>query len=266
MAYKVDKWDMGDSIEYEYKYVGNYGARGEKRGPKQRCTPEQIKRQNQYYRVKTVRRTIKLNFGQGDLWCTLKYPEGTRKDISEVKDDIKKFLNGTRYDYKKRGHQFKYIYRLEIGKKGGVHIHILVNRLHDQPDTDIILQKRWSHGHVYYTNVYEYGGYEALAEYIVKQPDDEVEGQLSLFPEEDRKNFIKYQTSKNLVRPEPVSKEYKRRTLRKLFEEGPEPTPGYYIDRDSIRSGTNPYTGMSYYHYTEIRINNMAKVTTRRRC
>lgn len=254
MGYLIDKWYLRNSIEYEYKYVGNYGAKGEKRGPKRKATPEQIKRQNQYYREKTVRRTIKLNFAQGDIWATLKYPVGTRKEVSEVKNELKKFLDGMRYEYKKRGEPFKFIYRMEVSKRGGVHIHILVNRLKNQTDTDVLLQKRWPHGHVYYTNIYEQGGYEALAEYITKQPDEETEGQLSLFPKEDRKDFVKYQTSKNLIRPEPERKIYKRRTLRQLFEEGPKETPGYYIDKNSIRYGTNPYSGMSYYHYTEVRL------------
>lgn len=254
MAYGIDIWYCGRSIEYEFKYKGNYGAKGEKRAHRQKATPTQIKKQNQYLREKTIRRTIKLNFEPGDIWATLKYPKGARKGVSEVKDELKKFLDGMRYEYKKRGQPFKFIYRMEIGEKGGVHIHILVNRLNDKPDTDVLIQKRWPHGHVYYTSIYESGGYEALAEYIVKQPTEEIEGQLSLFPKEDRKHFIKYQTSKNLIRPEPVHKEYKRRTLRKLFEDGPTATPGYYIDKDSICSGTNPYTGMSYYYYTEVKI------------
>ena len=89
-----------------------------------------------------------------------------------------------------------------------------------------------------------------MAEYIVKRPEG-MEGQLSMFPEKDRKRLKGYSCSRNLARPQPESKEYKRRTLRSLMEDGPMPTPGYYIDMDSIVSGVNPYTGMSYYHYTE---------------
>ena len=39
--------------------------------------------------------------------------------------------------------------------------------------------------------------------------------------------------------------------MRKLLLYGPKPTPGYYIVPESIRSGTNRYTGYSYMRYTE---------------
>lgn len=253
MSFKRDKWSFPDSNEYEIKYVGNYGARGEKRAPKRKPSPEQIKRQNQYNREKNVRRLIKPNFEPGDIWATLKYPAGTLKDVSEVRKDVRNFLRKLRRVYKKREQSCKYIYRLDISKRGGVHIHILVNRLRGTPNTDVVLQEAWIHGRVYYTNIYEQGGYQALAEYITKQPDKEIEGQLSLFPEDDRKDFITYSTSRNLIRPVPERKEYKRRTVRKLIEDGPIPTPGYYIDKNSITSGVNPYTGMSYYYYIEVR-------------
>ena len=42
--------------------------------------------------------------------------------------------------------------------------------------------------------------------------------------------------------------------MRKIIENGPEPTPGYFIDPLSIVMGTNPYTGMNYLHYTEYKL------------
>ena len=61
MAYILDIFRFGSSIEYEYKYKGNYGAKGEKRQPKKKATPEEIAKHNQYNKVKTVRRLIKSN-------------------------------------------------------------------------------------------------------------------------------------------------------------------------------------------------------------
>lgn len=254
MAYWKDVWEFPNSNEYEYKYAGNYGAKGEKRGKRKKVTPEQIKKQNQSNREKKMRRLIKANFIPDDIWATLKYPKGTRKPLGEVKKDMKAFLANMRKEYKKRGEAFKFIYRMEIGERGGIHIHILVNRLRGKPDTDIIIKECWEYGRVNYESIYEYGGYKKLANYIVKQPNEEMEMQLKLFPEEDRKKLINYSSSRNLIRPEPERTVYRRRTVRKLIENGPEPTPGYYIDKESIHYGVNPYTGMSYYHYTEYRI------------
>lgn len=251
--YWRDTWRFNGSIEYEFKYAGKYGAKGEKRGKRNRASPEQIKKQNQTNRENTVRRLIKGNFEENDLWCTMKYPRGARPSIEQVRKDIEVFFRACRVEYKKHGTVFKYIKRLEIGARGGVHLHILVNRI-EGIDTDKLLQKLWTHGRINYETLYESGGYSDLAAYIVKPLTEEMEGQLSMFPEEVKKEFKSYSTSKNLIRPQPERKEYRRWTLRDLVENGPKPTPGYYIDKDSIVCGVNRYTGMSYYRYTEYRI------------
>ena len=252
MAYFVDKFELGESNEYEYKFVGKYGAKGEKRAKKQNITPEQVKKQNQFNREKNVRRIIKANFNPYDICACLKYPAGTRKKTEQVKADLKKFLRQMREQYAKVDEQFKFIYRMEIGKQGGIHIHILVNRLREKLDTDMLMQKLWKHGVVDYKSLYAQGGYEKLAAYIVKQPkEDEAYKQLSWLPEEEQKEYIKYSSSRNLIRPKPVRKKYTHWTMRKILRDGPEPTKGYYIDKNSIVTGVNKFTGMSYLYYTE---------------
>ena len=257
--YWRDSWEFDNSNEYEYKYPGKYGARGEKRAKKKKATPEQIKKQNQANREKNIRRLIKKNFRKSDLWCTLMYPKGTRLTVEKYKKHISLFLGRIRRWYKKVGAVCKFIYRLEVGKEGGVHLHILLSRVYGE-DTDIAIQKAWTYGIVDFKNIHEIGGYVKLANYIVKQPKtDEEWEQINMFEEDEQKNFLKYSTSRNLERPVPERKLYTRRTVRKMIEEGPKPTPGYYIDKDSIVSGINPYTGLSYLHYTEIRIKEITQ-------
>lgn len=254
MAYWLDTFRFPNSIEHEIKWEGKYGAKGEKRGARHKATPEQIKKQNQLNREKYVRRLIKANFFPDDLWITLKYPKGKRKPLWEVKKDFTKFVNRLKYRYKKRKHTLKYIYRMEVGKQGGIHIHMIIPRIRGE-DADLLAQEAWEKcGRINFESIYEYGGYEKLANYIVKQPDEEVEEQLSLFPEEERKELASYNSSRNLIRPEPERKHYRRWTVKRLIEEGAKPSPGYYIDKNSIRSGINRYTGMSYLYYTECRI------------
>ena len=62
MAYRKDVWHFPGSNEYEYKFIGNYGAKGEKRHKRQKATQEQIRKQNQRNKEKRVRRLIKANF------------------------------------------------------------------------------------------------------------------------------------------------------------------------------------------------------------
>lgn len=260
-----DQWTFANSIEYEYKFAGKYGAKGEKRAKKKKATPEQVRKQNQRNKEKKMRRLIKANFCTADYWVTLKYPKGTRKPMEEVKKDLREFLGKMRGRYKRRNQMFKFIYRIEIGERGGIHIHIIINRIDGTPETDLLIRECWCSHIVNYTTLYETGGYEELAGYIVKEPEEPQQEQLSLFDEEERKHLVKYSSSRNLVRPEPERKVYFRRTMEKIIKEGPEPTPGFWIDRDSVYTGINPYTGMSYLHYTEYRIHeNMGHGQTER--
>lgn len=243
--YWLDVWKFEDSTEYEYKYAGNYGAKGEKRKPKARTTPEQIKRQNQKNKENRVRRLIKANFTERDLWITLLYPKGTRKPLEEVKDDLKKFHGRMRRAYVKQGEPYKYIYRVEVGKRGGIHIHLLINRIND---VDLLVRRCWKMGNVNFTNLYDADGFKNLAEYITKPPPEELKD------DEEAQAAATYNTSRNLIRPVPERHYRSTWTMKRILEDGPKPREGYVIDQDSIIKGVNEFTGYTYYRYTEKKI------------
>lgn len=256
MAFIVDVYNLGDVTEYEYKFVGRCGAKGEKRAVRKKATPEQMKSQNHSNKVKRVRREIQLNFKPWDLWLTLKYKRGTRKYSNEVLSDFKEWAGRMRRAYRKAGEAFKWIRRIEIGRYGGIHVHVLANRPRSIKNADLLIKELWGRGGVNFQTLKDEGGYDALAEYICKGGDDEIEGQLSLLPDEERKRCLRYSTSRNLIRPEDVRerKKYSHWTMKRMLESGPEPKEGYYIDKGSIRTGINPYTGWSWYYYAERRI------------
>ena len=260
MAYTKDTYDCGDVKEHEMKYMGSHGAKGEKRAPRRKATPEQMERQNHANKVRRVRREILLNFHPWDLWLTMKYPRGTRKTSKEVLEDIKKWTGRLRARYERAGEQLKWIRRIEIGRYGGIHVHILINRPRTIKDIDLVCKVLWGRAGINFQSLREEGGYEQLAAYLCKKGkgDNETEGQLSFLPEEDRKRCLAYSTSRNLIRPEDVHtrKKYSHWTMRRIINEGPKPSPGFYIDKNSIRTGVNPYTGMSYFYYRELRIKN----------
>ena len=54
-------------------------------------------------------------------------------------------------------------------------------------------------------------------------------------------------------------KEYTRRTVEKYITESIKVSDGYYLDKDSVVYGINPYTGMTYLHYTEVRLKDGKK-------
>ena len=225
MPYLKKTYRLPDRIEYEHCYAGRYGLKGEKRAKRKKPSPEQMQRQNQINRANRTRRVIAANFGEGDYFATLKYPAGTRKDIDEVKKDFKNFRQRLSRIYKKYGTPLKYIYRIEVGKLGGIHIHIILNRI-SGVDTDILIQEKWTYGRVNFQTIYESGGYRKLADYMTKQPKEgntDYE-QLQLFEKDERKSLLLLESSRNLVRPEPEVKKYTRRGVMKLVTEGPEPT------------------------------------------
>lgn len=259
--YAKDSWYLINHIEHEYKYPGRYGARGEKRKKKKKATPGQVAKQNQYNREVRCRRLLRNNFYPGDYWVTLKNKSGARKNMEEFVKDMRKFLREMRKEYKARGGTLKFIYRLEIGKRGGLHAHIVINRMPGDAYTDLIIRDAWRKvtpdGSVDYTTIREQGGGKDLAAYITKQAGEEIAGQMRLFSKKDQKKLIRISSSRNLDRAEPVRKVYRHWTMKKVLENGPKPTPGYYIDKDSIRAGTNCFTGFSYYKYTEVRIDQI---------
>lgn len=79
MAFRKKIWYFENSREVEYTHKGRYGAPGEKRGPRRKRTPADIKRANQTNRVNRVRRKIKANFREDDYWSTLTYKKEERK-------------------------------------------------------------------------------------------------------------------------------------------------------------------------------------------
>lgn len=269
----LDKsYDLGDCIEHELCYAGAKGGKKEKRGARQKPTSEAQQRINQRNRETLIRRKITLNFRPGDLWVTLKYPKGTRKPVRAVMKDWTEFCRKVRTAFKKAGEKFRYIYRIEIGKLGGIHIHLVMNRIGNM-DTGLLVNDCWTmarhrddpdppelcgrmNGYVDVEYLYGSGDYERLAAYIVK-PAQSDDGQMYFdgLGIEAKRAFMRYGCSRNLKKPEEVLKvkQYRHWTMRRILEDGPKPRPGYYIDPDSIWMGVNPYTGWSYYQYREVR-------------
>lgn len=254
MAYVHDEYIFPDSIENEYKWAGQYGAKGEKRGSRKKTTPETIQKQNQRNREKKYRRKIKQNFNKGDQWSTFLYPAGTRKTMKEIQKDMSDLLITLRREYKKANKTFKWIYRIEIGKNGGVHVHMISSQLEG---IDVIMQDRWhdiTGGRVSYER---FRGDEnsacSIGNYLTKELTEQHKKkceELGLNPKE----FTKISSSRNLEEPIHIRKKYSHWTMKKVVEaQMPEARKGYYIDKESVYFGTNPFTGLSYLYYTELK-------------
>ena len=170
----------------------------------------------------------------------------------KIKKELKKFLDNMRRQYRKEGQAFKFIYLIEIGKKGGIHVHLIINRCMERPP-DVLICKYWKLGHPDIKLLYREGGFADLANYLSNMPDKDGK-------QKRRENAEEcFSTSRNLIRPEPERKRYFRRTAEKMIREGPKPRKGYYIDKSSVKTGINRVTGYSYLYYTEVRETNGRK-------
>lgn len=242
-GYIQKEYHFEESIEIERSHTGRYGAGGLPRRKRRKATPEDIARQNQTNRENTMRRILKANFkATKDYWVTYTYKKGTRTNVEAVNDDLSKLIKKIKYQYKKRGAPCKWVARVEVGKHGAGHIHMVINRI---PDADLIITDCWSQlpdsGHADMTMLRKQGEFKELAAYIVKKPPEE-----EIAPVQQSST---YRRSRNLIVPKP-----KRRLIKsKRLLEDPKPYKGYFIDKSSINYGVNPVTGHMYQHFTMIK-------------
>lgn len=248
-----------DSIEHEYYFNGNYGAKGEKRSPRRKKTPEEIEAVNQQNKEKRVRHLIKENFKEGDYFFTCDFGnEYIGRSIESLrKKEIRNFLARIKREYVKAGEPFKFIICIELGsKKFRPHIHIIMNNI---PNLSHIVQKQWTYG----------GGMHPNFEHVTDDPETPqklADYMTKLLPGQetavratcngDTSKYKTYSCSRNLKRPVPKKRVIGSKTMHSIFNHDLVPTKGFYIDKNpkTLKSGVNPYTGLSYLYYQEIKL------------
>ena len=229
-----------DKIEIEKHYDGRFGAPGMSRQPKRKRTPEEMAKQNFWRRCRELRRTMELNFGEGDWHVTLTCRPEERPDKEEAPKVIRAFRDKLRVAYKKQGWDMKYIITCEIGERGAVHWHMVVNNMHNaETSTAALIRKLWARGRPYFSPLDDSGDYKALAEYIVKETSKRVE-------KEETVEKMSYMISRNLVRP--TVQEEKVDAVR--WSKQPHVPKGWYLVKESLVNGINKFTGLPYQHYT----------------
>lgn len=226
-----------NAIEVEESHRGRYGAPGQKRQKKQKPTPEQMEKLNRYNREKTARRKLRQNFEPGDYFSDLTYRKDARPvDMGMAKAQFAVFIRKLRKEYRKRGHELKWMRNIEVGTRGAWHIHLVVNRI---PDTDLLLAAIWEYGGVHSQLLYDKGEFRKLAAYITKTPETD-----------PRLKESSYSASRNL----PIKDPEVRETEEKRIPGKIRVPAGWYLDQDSVHEGINPVTGYFYRHYTLLRI------------
>lgn len=239
--YVREVYDLGLVMQVKNFYPGNYGAPGKKRAEKRKRTPEEMKRQNEKNRWRRLQRIILANFKAGDWHLILKYKKGTApEDYKEAVVQRRRFVGKMRDSFRRAGIPFKWIAVTERGKKGQVlHHHLIIEDIADGAASTVqLVKKYWTHGNAFFVSLYEDGEYEKLAEYIVKAETKEECG------------WCTYCRSRNLIIPQPKRKVMKRR----IWKKEPPAKKGWYVVKDSIVNGINPFTERPYQYYTMRRL------------
>ena len=122
-----------------------------------------------------------------------------------------------------------------------------IEEIEDTLDIDLI-RDVWTCGFVKLTATSKSGEYKKLGNYLTKETSKTFRMSGALSAE-------RYSHTRNLIVP--VTKR-EETTLAEL-ESDPEPIPGYYIDKESIRRYEHPVTGLPCLEYTMIAIKEPRK-------
>lgn len=90
-----------------------------------------------------LRLLLCCNFGDGDLWVTLSYPDGfLPPNRKAAKKNVQKYIDRLRENRKAAGEDLKYIYNTEElgedGKPGRLHHHMIINSGAAHKDFEVI--------------------------------------------------------------------------------------------------------------------------------
>lgn len=230
----------GKTVEVEKYYTSIWKKPGMKRAERKKPTKEEQEKINSRHAEKKLRRKINANFVGGDYHLVLNYDPNSRpENKDEMRQNINVFLRKLRGEYKKLGKELKYIHVMEIGKRGALHHHLIINAIDPK-----IITKAWRKGRYHIHPLDATGQYEKLASYFVKQSDKNLKRECKL-------QGKRWDSSKNLITP--VTKK-RIIPVKYGFRNDVKPKKGYYIEKDSVKQGINEYTGYPFLTYTMIEI------------
>ena len=240
MPYIESRCVAGKTIEVEKYYTSRYKKKGIVRGENSKPTKEEQKKINTRNAEKKLRRLINANFEKDDFHLVLDYKkEDKPESAEEMKEDARKFLRSLRSEYKKVGKELKYIHVMEIGSKGARHHHLVINNI----DTRVIT-KLWKKGRIHTNPLDDTGQYKQLAAYLIKYTDKVMGTEKEIMGK-------RWNASRNLKQPK-ITKRIV--SDRNAYREEAKPIKGYYVEKDSIVKGIDPYSGYPYFKYSLVRL------------
>lgn len=236
MPYIKSTCRAGKTKEIAKYYTRRFQPGGEKRGKKKKEATEQQYKVNDRQLVRKLTYILNANFDGTSRYVTFSYKVKNRPDIEALKRQKRELLKKMRKVYKEERRELKYVEASEVGERGAVHIHMVIN------DIDMRkIEKLWRYGYVTSKPLDESGQYRKLAEYFIKyfqktrKTSDQIQSKA-------------YNCSRNLKRPEPQKQIMRGRKFDKEIHV----PKGWYLDKESIAEGITA-DGYEFFYYTLIK-------------
>ena len=130
-----------------------------------------------------VRWLLNENFRPGDLWMRMSLPGGQRLEREEAVAVVRDFLRRLKREYGKRGCELRYVYTAGLGRRGGLHFHIVLPGCVDSA----VVERCWHsaagtaecpYPSTNTRHLYEECSYGKLAAYLIKNSRETWEGRL----------------------------------------------------------------------------------------
>lgn len=233
------KYRMPNSIEVQEFNSSKCPGTSKPRGQRSEKTPEQIAKANQRRKQRECSRMVETYFNEDDGSLTLTFRKELRpKDMKEAVKIFGKFTRWLKREYQKRFYDLMWIRNIEVGPRGGWHIHIILNRIEGM---EMMINDWWTanFGGVYiqYLKNWKDQGKD-IGEYIAKTKltsDEVVE--------------TSWGHSRNIHKVKPEDKVISGQRMT----DQPRVPAGWYLDKDSYYEGENE-NGYRFRTYTFRRI------------
>ena len=152
----------GRTVLYERSYSSHIHPPGATRSEKMKDTKESQKKINLRKAITELTILMNANFVPGDYHITLTYERDKRAEtVEEAKRDRKIVLDRLRRRKKKEKEICKYIVVTEVGVRGALHHHMVMNQV-----TVEWIRQAWKHGRIDIRPLDDTGQYSKLAEYF----------------------------------------------------------------------------------------------------
>lgn len=237
MPYVMETCSAGRTVEYRKYYAPRFEGKGGTRMPRVRPTEAAVKKANRRKSERDLRRLMNHNFDLKSWHVTLTFKESP--SIEDLQKAVAKYTRRLRILASRKDKEVKYIYVLGLGTRAR-HVHMIVSGLSAEDISDA-----WKAGHVNLVKIYT-ENLRDLAAYFMEN----AENSQKIMKEQGMKPGRKWNGSRNLVKPIPKRKIVDAKTYRK---EPPE-HKGFYIDKESVYAGISGFTGLPFFEYTYVKI------------